>query len=334
MNDILFGTTIVAAFIGGVVALFAPCCISVMLPAYFATSFKRTRALLSMTFVFGLGVAAVILPIAFGASWLSRVIIGRHTAVFLAGGALMLALGVATIAGWKLPLPMPGMQARRGRGPGAVFALGAFSGTASACCAPVLAGVVALSGAAGSFPVALAVGVAYVFGMVVPLLVIALLWDRYDWGASRLLRGRTITLRAFGGAHQVHSTALVSGVLLIAMGILVVALAFTGTAMPRGGWQAELTARLQHYAKVALSWVDAVPGWATALAVFAALGLLAWKAIGQAASGAGEAEESEAGDAAEAGDDFEIPTGPTPDVAAVGAGRGEPTTILEGERRP
>lgn len=296
MHDILFGTTIVASFIGGVVALFAPCCISVMLPAYFATSFQRTRALLAMTFVFALGVATVILPIAFGASWISRLIIGQHFIVFLTGGAFMLLLGAAILTGWKLPLPMPGMHARRDRGPGAVFALGAFSGTASACCAPVLAGVVALSGAAGSFLVALAVGVAYVFGMVVPLLIIALLWDRYEWSHSRVLRGRTLTLRGFGRTRQVHSTAVLSGLLLMAMGILVVVLAFTGTEMTRGGWQADLSARLQHYGRVVLSLVDAVPGWVTALVVFAGLGLLVWKAINQVAAASAETSEDDRGD--------------------------------------
>ncbi|MGH9267784.1 MAG: hypothetical protein ACRD0D_06360 [Acidimicrobiales bacterium] len=42
-----------------------------------------------MTFVSGLGVATIILPIAFGASAVARVIVGRHTEVFLAGGLLM-----------------------------------------------------------------------------------------------------------------------------------------------------------------------------------------------------------------------------------------------------
>ncbi|MGH9187715.1 MAG: cytochrome c biogenesis CcdA family protein, partial [Acidimicrobiales bacterium] len=97
MNDILTGTSILAAFLGGAVALFAPCCVSVMLPAYFATSFRRRRALVSMTLVFALGIAAVILPIAFGASGITRLIIGRHTVVYLVGAALMLSLGVATL---------------------------------------------------------------------------------------------------------------------------------------------------------------------------------------------------------------------------------------------
>lgn len=293
MNDILFSTTIVAAFIGGAVALFAPCCISVMLPAYFATSFERRRALVSMTFVFAFGVSAVILPIALGASGLTRLFVDQHTLIFLVGGALMVTMGAAMALGWKPRLPMPGGSARQGRGPTSVFALGAFSGVASACCAPVLAGVVALSGAVGSFVSALTVGVAYVFGMVVPLFVMALLWDRYDWGRSPLLRGRALTLRAFGRSRTVHSTSLVSGVLLVGMGLIIWVLAFTGTAMPRRGWQVDLAARLQHYGKVVLSWVDGVPGWLSALAIFAALGAIAWKAIGQSAATTPDQEDPE-----------------------------------------
>ena len=71
--------------------------------------------------------------------------------------------------------------------------------TASACCAPVLAGVAVLSGAAASFPVALAIGAAYVGGMVAPLAVVALLWDKRRERATRLLTDRTVRLR-FGNA--------------------------------------------------------------------------------------------------------------------------------------
>ncbi len=277
MRDLLVGSTLLASFLGGVVALFAPCCISVMLPAYFATSFRRRRALVSMTFVFATGVAAVILPIAFGASGLSRLVSGHHTVVFMTGALMMLALGVATLAGWKLALPMVGVRARGGRSPAAVFALGAFSGVASACCAPVLAGVVALSGAANSFLVALAVGLAYVFGMVLPLFVIALVWDRRDWSSSRLLRGRMLHL--FG--REVHSTAAVSGLLLMAMGGLTFVLALTGPSMPTSGWQVTLTARLQHYAHNVTSALSPVPGFAVGIVLAAGLGGLVWLALSQ-----------------------------------------------------
>ncbi len=275
MRDLLVGGTLLAGFLGGVVALFAPCCISVMLPAYFATSFRRRRALVSMTFVFGLGVAAIILPIAFGASGVSRLISGHHMLVFMVGAILMLAMGAATIVGWKPPIPMIGARARPDRGPASVFALGAFSGVATACCAPVLAGVVTLSGAASSFPVALAVGVAYVFGMVLPLFVIALLWDRYDWGNSVLLRGRSVRL----GRRDVQISALAGGVLLIGMGALTFVLALTGPAMSSRGWQVTVSARLQHYAHNITSALSGVPGWIVGLALAAAIGGLAWLAV-------------------------------------------------------
>lgn len=281
MHGILEGSTLAASFLGGMVALFAPCCISVMLPAYFASSFRRRRALVAMTFVFAAGVATVILPIAFGATGVSRLIAGHHLPVFLAGGVLMLAMGVATIAGWSPRLPMIGMRATADRGAVSVYALEAFSGIASACCAPVLAGVVTLSGAAESFIVALGIGVAYVFGMVLPLFLIAVLWDRREWGTSALLRGRTITLRVAGHARTLTVAALASGVLLVAMGGLIVAVAITGPAMGTTGWQANLGAELDHVASQATHALAHLPGWVVAVVLLAALGALTWKALGQ-----------------------------------------------------
>jgi cytochrome c biogenesis protein CcdA len=285
VTDVLFGGTVIASFIAGIVALFAPCCISVMLPAYFASSFERRRSLVAMTFVFAAGVALVILPIALGAAAIGAAINEHHLEIYLAGGALMLALGAFMIAGGKLRLPMPGLRARERQGPVAVFTLGAFSGVASACCAPVLAGVLALSGVSASFSAALVLGVAYVFGMVFPLFLIALLWERFDWGESRLLRGRTFRPRVLGRELAIHSTALVSGLLLLAIGSFMVAIAFSGNPMPSSGWRLELTARLQHYGSVLTDWAETIPGWISAAALVALLAALAWRALGEAARG-------------------------------------------------
>ena len=63
-SSIFFGGSVLAAVIAGMIALFAPCCISVMLPAYFASSFQNRRLLVAMTFLFAAGIATVILPIA------------------------------------------------------------------------------------------------------------------------------------------------------------------------------------------------------------------------------------------------------------------------------
>jgi hypothetical protein len=187
------------------------------------------------------------------------------------------------IAGGKLSLPMPGLRARRGRGPLAVLSLGAFSGVASSCCAPVLAGVLALAGVSGSFSAALVLGTAYVFGIVFPLFVIALLWDRFDWGESRLLRGRSFGVSVLGRKLVLNSTALASGLILLAIGAFSIVLGARGNAMPSSGWQVEISARLQHYAHVLRVWLGGVPGWVTAGIIFALLAGLAWKALGQSA---------------------------------------------------
>jgi len=94
---VLFGGAVLASFLAGMVALFAPCCISVMLPAYFASSFATKRALVAMTFIFAAGLGLIILPIALGAAAIGSAISAHHLIFYLAGGALMLALGLETI---------------------------------------------------------------------------------------------------------------------------------------------------------------------------------------------------------------------------------------------
>ena len=279
MASALQGATLLTALIAGAVALFAPCCISVMLPAYFAGSFRRRRALVAMTFVFTAGVATVILPIALGATAVSALIAGYHGPVFFVAGLLMVAMGVATLTGWRPNIPMLAMRGGAGNGARSVYVLGVFSGAASACCAPVLAGVVALSGAAASFASALTIGSAYVLGMVLPLFLIAVLWDRFDWGSSRLFTGRGMHLRIGARDVVLKPVALLGGVLLIAMGGLVLQTAVTGPAMDPTGWQAAFTAQLDHYASRVGAWLSPVPGWAVAVVVILAVALLARTAM-------------------------------------------------------
>ena len=113
MGEVLFGTTLLASFLGGVVALLAPCCVSVMLPAYLATGFRHRGGVVPATLVFGSGVATVILPIGLGASALSTLLITGHRWIFSIGGALTIIAGAATLAGWKPNLPMPGARAAK-----------------------------------------------------------------------------------------------------------------------------------------------------------------------------------------------------------------------------
>jgi cytochrome c biogenesis protein CcdA len=278
MHQVLFGTALLVSFLGGLAALLAPCCVSVMLPAYFAAGTSRRTGIAAVTGAFAAGVATLIVPIGLGASALSAALPAHHLLIFTIGGAAMLAGGVAVLAGWKPMLPMPSLRSPSGHGYGAAYGLGLFSGIASACCAPVLAGVVVLTGSVDSFGGALAVSVTYVAGMVAPLGVLALVWERRDWGSSRLLHGRRVRLGAGRFSREMPLGSAVSGVVLVGMGIVTLVTALTGPSMPSSGWRVSVAAWLGHVSSVtarALSWL---PGWAVLLGLGALAAALAWQA--------------------------------------------------------
>jgi cytochrome c biogenesis protein CcdA len=275
MHQVLFGTALLTSFLGGVVALLAPCCVSVMLPAYFATGFSLRTGIAAATAMFAAGVATLIVPVGLGASAVSAALPARHLLIFSIGGMLMLAGGAAVLAGWKPVLPMPALRSPSGHGYGAAYGLGLFSGIASACCAPVLAGVVVLTGSTASFGAALAVSGTYVTGMVAPLAALALVWEGRDWGSSKLLQGRRVRAGVGRFRREMPLGTLASGVILLAMGVLTLITAVTGPSMSSTGWRETMTAWLQHASSVtakALSWL---PGWAVLLVLAALAAALA-----------------------------------------------------------
>lgn len=279
MSEIVFGTTLLASFLGGVVALLAPCCVSVMLPAYLSTGFRHRGGVLPATLIFGAGVATIILPIGLGATAISSLLFNQHVWVFSIAGVLMLAGGLAVLAGWKPNLPMPGARQVKQGSYGSAYVLGAFSGAASACCAPVLAGVAVLSGAAASFPVALAIGGAYVAGMVAPLGLVALVWDRRRASAARVLSDRQVRLRIGRWQHAMPLGTVFSGLLMVGMGVLTEVVAFTGPGMSSDGWQTRLSAWLQHASTVILRALSWLPGWLVLVALILGFGLLIRRAL-------------------------------------------------------
>lgn len=281
-SSIFFGGSVVAAFAAGMIALFAPCCISVMLPAYFASSFQNRSVLIAMTFLFAAGIATVILPLVMGASILRQLFVTQHTVVYAIGGVVMLGMGLYTLLGGKLQLPMPGRRAGGGTGPLSVYSLGMFSGVASSCCAPVLAGVIALSSVAPSFAVALGLGAAYVFGMVAPLFTVSVLWERHDWRSSRLFRGGMVSWRIGPLKRTLPVAMLISGLLLTAMGGATLWIAFAYDAMaPSSHWAAEFALLLQHYGQVVTNSLSWLPNWLMAVVLGLVAVLLGWRALSQ-----------------------------------------------------
>jgi len=180
VEGLFLGGSLIAAFVAGAVALFAPCCIVVMFPSFLAASVRNHRwRLVPLAFVFAAGVATVMVPVTLGISLLTEGLLRYHTVVYGLGALLLLGLAVLSLSGgnWSLPFLRGSPDISRTDSAG-VYALGVFSGAASACCAPVLAGVLTLSAVSPGLVAGVGIGLAYVFGMVFPLVVLTLMWDR------------------------------------------------------------------------------------------------------------------------------------------------------------
>ncbi|MBI1956975.1 MAG: cytochrome c biogenesis protein CcdA [Candidatus Niyogibacteria bacterium] len=272
--DIIFSASIITAFFAGVVALFAPCCITVLLPAYLASAFREKKHVLKMTFIFFAGIAVILVPIGLGAAGLARVFRDFHREMYLIGGFLMIALAGMAVAGKGLALiPMPKRMAPSADAthPKSVFLLGVFSGAATSCCAPVLAGALTLAAISGAFWKALVVVFAYVFGMTFPLFIAAYFYDRFKIENSRFIQGKLLEWKIGGRTFLVHSTNLAAGAVFLVMGATLIGLALSGNAFWAPSFQAEIGMVANRWSNAlfnALSGVPELMGGAIIIGIF------------------------------------------------------------------
>ena len=274
MGTLLSGGSILAAFFAGAVALFSPCCIVFLLPSYMAAGVKNRRwRLLPLTLVFAAGLGLVLLPITLGMGLLAQALTRFHTPLYLAGGLLLLGMAALSLSGrsWSLPSfihsPAPDRSDTAG-----VFALGVFSGIASSCCAPVLAGVMTLSALSSSLAGSAALGLAYVFGMVFPLFLLATFWDRLRLGQRRPFQSKTVRLRVAGRTFVTNTMNVAVAMVFATMGGFVLYLAAAGNPMGAGGPQLAIGRWLTAFFTRLLSFLDPVPDPVLGLAL---LGLAA-----------------------------------------------------------
>jgi cytochrome c biogenesis protein CcdA len=265
---------LLAAVAAGVLSLLSPCS-ALLLPSFFAYAFTSRTTLLLRTAVFYLGLVMTLVPLGIGASAASTLFYGHRQVLIAVAGWSIVAMGVLLLLGRGFALPFSArLQALASRktsphsGLLSTVLLGAVYGLAGFCSGPVLGAILTMA-ATQDTPVRGGLLLAsYALGMAAPLFVLAALWDRFDLGRRRALRGRMVRI----GPLTVHSTSLVSGTLLVAIGVLF--LRFDGTAGITGvvglGDTSDLEFTLQQRAADLLG---GIPAWAVTglLAVAAAL---------------------------------------------------------------
>lgn len=240
-SSTFLGASIVASFLGGMLAFMAPCCVSFLFPSYFATAFKVKSKIFFMTFVYFIGLAIVLVPIGLGVSALSRLFSNYHQEVFLIGGIFLIFLGVLTVFGKTIPMPFKVKPDFQKSDVLSIFILGLISGVASSCCTPVLVGVLTMTALSGTFFYAILLSLTYVLGMVFPLFLLSYFWDRYNFSKAKWLQGKVFHWRLFGKEYYLHTSHLISAAILGIMGILITLLAITNKTWTPTSYMAAIT---------------------------------------------------------------------------------------------
>lgn len=216
-----------AAFLSGVLSFLSPCSLPI-LPAYFAYSFQSSKKnLVVMTLAFFAGLATTMTVLGASVTAVGRLLVRNISGLEIIGGAVIILFGVLSILG-KGPA---GVQFQDGpsRTVGGSYIYGAtFAIGWTACIGPILGAILTLlaTQGAGIMQGAL-LSFVYTLGLGMPLILISTWFSRLGNGSPfwKFVRGKGVSVQVFGRELSFHTTTLISGLLLMGMGILLM----TGT---------------------------------------------------------------------------------------------------------
>ncbi|HYP60050.1 MAG TPA: cytochrome c biogenesis CcdA family protein [Thermomicrobiales bacterium] len=226
-------TLAVPALAAGMLSILSPCSLPIVL-GYFSVMFQQRPGrigAITLAFLLGVGTTMSVLGASFTA--LGSLAIEYQEQMTRLGGVLIIGFGLLTLTGRGFSGVQ--MTGRSGTGFGAAYLFGLmFALGWTACVGPILGSILTLllaDAASSSGAISLISGAAlsqiYVLGMGLPILVLVL--GLIQGGSGReiggVLRGRMLTVRIGGRAMSLPPATLLSGAMLIGLGILML----TGT---------------------------------------------------------------------------------------------------------
>lgn len=210
----------VPVFLAGVLSFLSPCTLPI-LPAYFAFTFQaRKQSILFMTIAFFLGLATTMVILGASATAISSLFFAHRDSLTFWGGLIVIAMGVMNLFGKGFT----GMQIEERPAIGivgsylygATFALGW-----TACVGPILGALLTMLATQGLAIVQGAIlSFVYAMGLGLPLILVATFFSRLGTGSAfwRFMRGKGFELNLGFTTLYLHSTSVISGILLIVMG--------------------------------------------------------------------------------------------------------------------
>jgi len=200
-NNFIFGISLTGSFFAGVLALFAPCCITILLPSYLGTVFKKTEKVFLYTGIFSLGLAIILIPVALGFRFVVSLFDTFHQEFYLLAAIFLILIGLMTYFEMKMPAFLARLTGLHPSGKPhkkidilSVFSLGVMSGISSSCCAPVLFAAITLTSLTPTLFQAILVSSAYILGIVFPLFVLSFFYEKISSNFLSKTRKKVYTI--------------------------------------------------------------------------------------------------------------------------------------------
>ncbi|MEH6651124.1 MAG: cytochrome c biogenesis protein CcdA [Motiliproteus sp.] len=221
LEGIRFSLLLPLAFMAGVLSFLSPCTLPI-LPAYFAVAFQSDRRrLLGMTLVFFLGLALSFSMMGATASYLGALLASYQSYLLQGAGVIIILFGLATLVGKGFAGVR--FQDRPATTLSGSFLFGlSFAIGWTACIGPILGAILLLAASRQQVLSGAVLLFVFAMGLGLPLIALSLAFDRLDRSgrAWRWLKGKGWSLQWAGRSLQIHSSGLISGLLLIVLGLL------------------------------------------------------------------------------------------------------------------
>jgi cytochrome c-type biogenesis protein len=229
--DFLQTISIPLVFLAGVLSLISPCILP-LIPAFFSYTFKEKRKITKMTFIFFFGFSAIFIIMGMTAAYFGQSLVSLQGSmsylVTIAGLGLMF-FGLLIFFGKGFSSFIKTSRKSK-TDTGGVFLMGTFFAIGwSACLGPIIAGILLVVATFGNVMYGALLLFVYSLGIMTPLFILSIFYDRFSLGNSKWIRGRQITFNISGKRMVTHTTEMISGALLIGLGLIYIL--FGGTTI-------------------------------------------------------------------------------------------------------
>jgi len=215
--------TLVAAFLAGFLSFISPCVLP-LIPGYIsfvsgaslddmrAGGLAERRQVLTRSLAFVLGFSVVFIVLGASASAIGTFISGKLNILTKIAGALIIVFGLHMMGVFRLAFldnEKRAQMQRKPTGPLGAFLVGlAFAFGWTPCIGPILAGILVVAGSQETIGEGVLLLAVYSLGLGVPFLLTSIAIDRFFSVAAAIRR-------------HYHAIEMVSGSLLVAIGVLI-----------------------------------------------------------------------------------------------------------------